>query len=88
MINVFAELEMSKSMEVSHRISHLETIPPETPIEEKTYIKLYLRPSDYKIVYQSMPYNILEFTGVMGGILSALLMLAAFLIQNLVYHLF
>ena len=55
---------------------------------ERTYMRQYIRVSNYKNIYQSEPYSVLDYTGDIGGIVSAIQLVFTFIISGIVYPLY
>ena len=58
------------------------------PVQYRTYMKAYLRASDYKNIYQNSPYSVIDFLGDYGGIVSIVMMFCTVIISSLVQHLY
>ena len=67
-----SEPDIGKSVEISDRFTWYETLDLNTPPNERVYLSAYIRSSNFKFIYQSEPYSILDFFGDLGGIISIL----------------
>ena len=71
-INVFAEGFESHTVEIADRYKNIEVFDEKEEMAERTYMRQYIRVSNYKNIYQSEPYSVLDYTGDIGGIVSAI----------------
>ena len=55
-------------------------------MEEKIYMKAFIRASDKQNIYQNTPYNAFDYIGDIGGVITSLMTVCMFLISGLVRH--
>ena len=87
-INIFAEGSESHTVEIADRYKNIEVFDEAEVMSERTYMRQYIRVSNYRNIYQSEPYSVLDYTGDIGGIVSAIQLVFTIVISGIVYHLY
>ena len=77
-----------KTVEVVDRYKTFQFPDPNSPLNERVYMRQYLRTSDFKLFYQGEPYNIFDYFGDVGGLLSIVMFVFGSFVTGIARHLY
>ena len=67
---------------------YYEKIPPDSPTQDKSYYKIYLRADTTANQYSRVTYSLLEYMGILRGLYSIIYVIVAYSVNNIIQRQF